>query len=198
MQFSKVILGLVAATVLAAGCAQQKAPADKALDAIEQSLAQIKDDAQKYAPDGLKSVEAQYDRLKETFEKKDYASVLAGTPQLDKAVSSLKDAIAAGKEQAAAAIAAAKSEYANLSTEVPTMMKNIQARYDELSKQKLHIRVTKDELASAQTGLESMKTAWNEATSAAKSGFELKAAEKAKEARATGEEVQKTLGMKTA
>jgi hypothetical protein len=199
MQFSKAFLGLAAAALLVtAGCAQQKAPANKALDSIEASLKDVRDDAAKYAPDGLKGVEAQFARLKESYDKKEYDNVLAGTPELDKAVASLKDAVASGKKHAAAAYAAAKSEWENLNTEVPKMVENIQTRVDELSKKKIRFKVSKEELESAKSGLEWMKTEWAEATAASTSGKEIVAAEKARAVKAKGEEVQKTLGMKEA
>jgi len=198
MQISKLIMGLAVATLLATGCAQQRAPATKALDAIEKSLADVRDDAAKYAPDGLKSVEAQLASLNESLEKKEYANVLAGTPQLSKAVDSLKDAVASGKEHARAALAAAKGEWENLNVEVPKMVGNIQTRVDKLSKDKIHISVTKDELASAKSGLDWMKSEWADAVTAANSGKPIKAADMAKAIKAKGEEVQKTLGMKEA
>ena len=198
MRFSNVFLALAAATLIATGCAQQKAPANKALDAIEASLNDVRDDAAKYAPDGLKGVEAQFARLKESFDKKEYDNVLAGTPELDKAVASLKDAVAAGKKHAAAALAAAKSEWENLNNEVPKMIETIQARVDEQSKKTFRIKVSKEELESAKSGLEWMKTEWAEATAAVNSGKQIVAAEKARAVKAKGEEVQKTLSMKEA
>jgi hypothetical protein len=198
MRFSNVLLALAAATLIATGCAQQKAPANKALDAIEASLNDVRDDAAKYAPDGLKGVEAQFARLKESFDKKEYDNVLAGTPELDKAVASLKDAVASGKKHAAAALAAAKTEWANLNTEVPKMIENIQTRVDEQAKKKIRFKVSKEELESAKSGLEWMKAEWAEATAASSSGKEIAAAEKARAVKAKGEEVQKTLGMKEA
>ena len=198
MRFSNVFLALAATTLIATGCAQQKAPATKALDAIESSLAEVRDDAAKYAPDGLKGVESQIARLKESLDKKEYDNVLAGTPELDKAVASLKDAVASGKKHAAAALASAKTEWANLNTEVPKMVDNIQTRVDELSRKKIRFKVSKDELESAKTGLEWMKSEWAEATAASSSGKQIVAAEKARAVKAKGEEVQKTLGMKEA
>jgi hypothetical protein len=198
MRFSNVFLALAAATLIATGCAQQKAPANKALDAIEASLKDVRDDAAKYAPEGLKGVEAQFARLKESFDKKEYDNVLAGTPELDKAVASLKDAVASGKKHAAAALAAAKTEWANLNTEVPKMIENIQTRVDEQAKKKIRFKVSKEELESAKSGLEWMKAEWAEATAASSSGKQITAAEKARAVKAKGEEVQKTLGMKEA
>ncbi|MEO8017460.1 MAG: hypothetical protein ABI769_06580 [Pseudomonadota bacterium] len=199
MQISKVFLALAATSLLVmGGCAQQRGPANKALESIEASLKDVKDDAAKYAPDGLKGVESQLARLKESYDKKEYADVLAGTPQLDKAVASLKDAVASGKEHARAAYAVAKSEWEDLNVEVPKMVQSIEARVDELSKKKIHIKVSKDELASAKSGLDWMKSEWAEATAASSDGKTTLAAEKAKAVKAKGEEVQKTLGMKEA
>ncbi|HEV7606367.1 MAG TPA: hypothetical protein VGO61_03480 [Steroidobacteraceae bacterium] len=199
MQFSKLFLGLAATSLLVmGGCAQQKAPANKALDAIEASLKDVKDDAAKYAPDGLKGVESQLARLKESYDKKEYDNVLAGTPQLEKAVASLKDAVDSGKEHARAALASAKTEWEELNVEVPKMVAGIQTRVDELSKKKIHFKVSKEELDSAKSGLEWMKSEWAEATAALSDGKQIEASDKAKAVKAKGEEVQKTLGMKEA
>jgi len=92
-----ILLALVAATVIAGGCSQQKQNADKVLDSVESSLAAIRSDAEHYAPDGLKSVDAQLARLKASYENKDYNDVIAGTPQLRKAVDSLENAVKSGK-----------------------------------------------------------------------------------------------------
>jgi hypothetical protein len=198
MRFSNLFLALAATTLIATGCAQQKAPATKALAAIESSLAEVRGDAAKYAPEGLKGVDSQIARLKESLDKKEYDNVLAGTPALEKAVGSLRDAVAAGKKHAAAALAAAKAEWESLNTEVPKMVENIQTRVDELSKKKVRFRVSKDELESAKSGLEWMKSEWAEAAAASNSGKQIAAAEKARAVKAKGEEVQKALGMKEA
>jgi hypothetical protein len=196
MQISKLVLALLAASVLATGCAKQKAPATKAVEAIESSLAEVKADAEKYAPEGLKGVESQLARLRTSLEAEEYDNVLAGTPQLEKAVASLKDAVASGKEHARAALASAKSEWATLNTEVPVMIHNIQTRVDEQAKKKIRFKVSKEELASAKTSLEWMKSEWAEATAASDSGRITAAAEKGKAIKEKGHEVEKTLGMK--
>ncbi|HEU4779174.1 MAG TPA: hypothetical protein VFS58_04750 [Steroidobacteraceae bacterium] len=199
MQISKAFLALAATSLLfAAGCAKQKAPATKALESVESSLNAVKDDASKYAAEGLKGVEAQYARLKDSLDKKEYDNVLAGAPELEKAVGSLRDAVDAGKKHAAAALVSAKTEWASLNTEVPKMVENIQTRVDELSKKKIRFKVSKEELDSAKSGLEWMKSEWAEAIAASDSGEQIVASEKAKAVKAKGEEVQKALGMKEA
>jgi len=51
MQITKLILVLAAASLLATGCAKQRGEAKESLKAIETSLAAVKDDAAKYAPE---------------------------------------------------------------------------------------------------------------------------------------------------
>jgi len=199
MRIPNIMLAIAAATLLAAGCAQQKAPATKALDQIEATLKDVKEDAAKYAPDGLKGVESQYQRLKESLDKKEYDNVLAGTPQLQKAVDSLKDAVNAGKEQAAAATEAAKTEWASLKDEVPKMVDTIQARVETLDKSKrLPFGISKDEFEGSKSVLESMKATWAEATKDYKAGNAVEATSKAKTVQGMGAEVIEKLKIKKA
>ena len=198
MKISRVLLALAAVTLLATGCSMQKKPATEALSSIETSLAEIKDDAAKYAPDGLKGVESTLAQLKDSLAKEDYKSVLAGTPELTKAVASLKEAVVTGKAHAEEMLAAAKAEWESLSADVPKMVDAIQSRVDILSKsKKLPKGVDKDSFESAKLNLESMKVTWSDASSDAASGALTQAADKAKAVKAKGEEVLQQLGMKT-
>lgn len=197
MSTTKLLLALTAATLLVTGCAKQRGPATDALKAVETSLAEVKNDAAQYAPDGLKGVEAQYDRLKESLEKKEYDNVLAGAPQLTKAVDSLKDAVAAGKAQARAAVDAAKTEWEGLSAEVPKMVESIQARVDTLSKSKrLPFGINKDEFEGAKSAFESMKSTWADASAEAEKGDAVEATAKAKSAKGMGREISDQLKIK--
>jgi len=197
MQISKFVLALAAASLLVTGCARNKAPATKALEAIETSLAEVRDDAAKYAPDGLKGVESQIARLNTSLENKEYDNVLAGTPQLEKAVATLKDAVTSGKAHARAALAAAKTEWEGLSAEVPQMVDTIQVRVDELSKKKrLPWGVSKEEFEGAKSGLDSMKSLWAEAKSEYSKGDTSDAVGKAKTVKGMAQEVRTRLGIK--
>ena len=64
-------------------------------------------------------------------------------------------------------------------------------RVDEQAKKKIRFKVSKEELESAKSGLEWMKSEWAEATAASSSGKQITAAEKARAVKAKGEEVQK-------
>jgi len=194
-----ILLAVVAATLIAGGCSQQKTNATKVLDAVETSLADIKDDAARYAPEGLKGVQSQLDRLQASLKNKDYDDVIAGAPQLNKAVDSLRAAIESGKDQARAALASAKTEWESLSVEVPKLVETIQGRVDELSKKKhLPFGVSKDEFEGAKSGLDSMKSLWTEASSEYKSGKEVQAVQKAKTAKGMADEIREQLKIKKA
>ena len=199
MRFRYLLPALAAVAMLASGCAQQRGPANKALESVEDSLKNIRDDAQKYAPEGLKAVDAQVANLKESFDKKEYDNVLAGTPSLQKAVDSLSAAVSSGKAQARSAVAAAKTEWEGLNTEVPKMVEAIQARVDELTKKKhLPFGVSKDEFEGAKAGLESIKTTWADAKSEFDKGDTVEATSKAKTAKGMALEVKEKLKIKDA
>jgi predicted RNA methylase len=199
MNRSTFFLAVVAATMFATGCSQQKTNATKVLEGVEMKLADIKADAERYAPEGLKGIESQLERMHASIEKEEYDDVIAGAPALNKAVDSLRAAVVSGKDQARSALAAAKSEWESLSVEVPKMVEDIQARVDELSqKKRLPFGLNKDEFAEAKSDFESMKAQWTEASSEFKSGKQIQAVEKARTAKGMNEEIREQLKMKKA
>ena len=78
---------IVAAALLATGCANQKEPAEKAVAQVESALAAVKEEAAKYAPEALQGVESTLAGIKDKLAKGDYESVLAEAPQVMSAVS---------------------------------------------------------------------------------------------------------------
>jgi hypothetical protein len=192
MRFAKVILALAATTLLATGCGKMKNEATAALTGIETSVTALKEEGTKYAPVAYQGVESTLATLKDSLAKKDYETVLAGTPELGKAVESLKTAIESGKQQYEAATA----EWSSLSADVPKMVEAIQSRVDILSSAKrLPKNVSQAALDGAKAGLESMKSMWGEATAAFADGKPGDAADKARAVKAKGEEVLAALGM---
>src|SRR5215471_459417 len=103
------------AAVLIAGCQNQRAPAEQAVQAAESALTNIRDMATRYAPDQLQAVDAQLSSVKDTLAKGDYKGVLAAMPALNTAISNLKDTATAKQEEAAAASAKAKDAWGPLS-----------------------------------------------------------------------------------
>ena len=196
MRISTVFLALCASTLLIGGCAKNQMAAKKDVDQIENSLKDIRADAQRYAPDGLKSVESQLARFKSDMDAKNYDEVIAGTPQLEKAVDSLKAAIATGRKHAQEAVTAAKSEWSQLSVEVPKMVQTLDARVAELDKRKMFRGIKKEDFEAAKSTLDTMKSTWEEATNDHDSGKLVTAADKGRTAKSMGDELYEKLDVK--
>ena len=184
--------------MLIVGCANQKAPAEQAIAQAESSLTQIRDMAMKYAPDQLQAVDAQLAALKDSDAKGDYKAVLAGVPALNTAIGNLKDAATQKQADAQAAADKAKDVWGPLSSDVPRMVDAIQSRVDILSKSHhLPHGVTKDSLDAAKSGLDSMKSAWAQASQAATSGDYATAASKGQAVKDQATQIMQSLGMKS-
>jgi len=186
------------AAVLIAACANQRAPAEQAVTAAESALTNIRDMANRYAPDQLQAVDAQLNGVKDSLAKGDYKGVLAAMPALNTAISNLKDTATVNQQQAEAASAKAKDAWGPLSSDVPKMVDAISSRVDILSKSHhLPKGVTKDTLAAAKSGLDSMKSAWSDASNAATSGDYTTAVSKGQAVRDQASQIMQSLGMKS-
>jgi entry exclusion lipoprotein TrbK len=191
------VLAILAA-VFIAGCQNQRAPAQQAVTAAESALTSIRDMATRYAPDQLQSVDAQLNGAKDSLAKGDYKGVMAAMPALNKAISDLKDTVTAKQQEADAASAKAKDAWGPLSSDVPKMVDAISSRVDILSKSHhLPKGVTKDTLAAAKSGLDSMKSAWSDASNAATSGDYTTAVSKGQAVKDQASQIMQSLGMKS-
>jgi diacylglycerol kinase len=184
------------AAVLIAGCQNQRAPAEQAVASAESALTNIRDMAMRYAPDQLQAVDAQLNSVKDGLTTGDYKGVLAAVPALNTAISNLKDTVTAKQQEADAAAAKAKDLWGPLSSDVPKMVDAISSRVDILSKSHhLPKGVTKDTLAAAKSGLDSMKAAWSDASSAATSGDFTTAVSKGQAVKDQASQTMHSLGM---
>ena len=199
MKKHSVLLSAALAAVLLVGCNTQKGPAEQAVASAQAALDAVRDDAQKYAPEQLGGVEAKLSDIKGTFQKGDYAGVLAAAPGLTSAIAGLKDASSAKKVEAEQALAKAKDDWGPASSAVPKMVDEIAKRVETLSKtKKLPKGVSKDAVAAAKTGLDSLKSTWADATNASSSGDFTTAMAKAQAVKAKASEIMKSLGMNPA
>ncbi len=186
-------LGILATALLAAGgCSHAKNDATQAVSAAEAALASVRDDAAKYMPAELQSVDSSVTALKESLAKGDYKVVVANAPSVNSSIESLKSGVAAKMEENKAAAA----EWGSYATAVPQMVTAIQSRVDTLTKSK---RMPKGldgpAFGTVQTDLETMKTDWAAASAANDAGNSIDAVAKAKSAKATGERLLTQLGM---
>jgi hypothetical protein len=182
--------------VLIIGCNMQKGPAEQALAGAQQGLDAVRDAATKYVPEQLGGVDAQLSDMKGKFQQGDYAGVVASAPALMTAISGLKDAATAKKAEAEAALAKAKDDWGPASAAVPKMVDELAKRVETLSKPgRLPKGVTKDAVAAAKSGLDSLKSTWSDATNASASGDYTTAMAKAQAVKDKAAEVMKSLGM---
>ena len=195
MQITKVLIALSASAMLMTGCSSQKDPATNAVTQAEAAVAELRVDAAKFAPDELKSTEATLAKMKENLAKEDYKDVVAGVPQFNKEVATLKEVLVGRQTQ----IIAATREWETLNAEVPKAVEEIQVRVDSLaSSPKLPKEVDKHEFEAAKASLETMKSDWAAATAAFSSGNATEAADKARGVQNKVDEVKGQLGMNPA
>jgi hypothetical protein len=170
-------LTLCSVALLFAACVNQMEPAKNALDNINTTLSAVSADAQKYIPDQYAQAQGKVAALTASFEKKDYAAVIAGAPAVLTEVKGLAGAVADKKDEMVKALG---NEWRNLAASVPQSLTAVQARVDDLTKTK---RVPKDvDLGAAKSGLADANSAWGKAQDAFKSGNPEDAVSAAKDA----------------
>jgi hypothetical protein len=170
-------LTLCSAAILFVACTNQMEPAKNALDNINTTLNSVSADAQKYVPDQFADAQTKVAALSASFEKKDYAAVVAGAPAVLAEVNGLSGAAAAKKDEIVKALG---NEWRSLAASVPQSLSAVQTRIDALSKTK---HVPKDvDLGAAKSGLADAISAWDKAQEAFKAGNPADAVTAAKDA----------------
>ena len=170
-------LTLCSVAVLFVACANQMEPAKNALDNINTTLNSVSADAQKYVPDQFTQAQSKVAALTASFEKKDYAAVIAGAPAVLAEVRALPDAAAAKRDETVKELG---NEWRSLAASVPQSLSAVQARIDDLTKTK-HVPKGVD-LGAAKSGLADAQSAWDKAQEAFKAGNPADAVTAAKDA----------------
>jgi hypothetical protein len=194
MRLSNSLVAIAATTILFTGCANNEEPARQALASAEASLAEVRVDAAKFAPEELQVAEARLAKARGNLAKEEYKDVLGEATQLTKETATLKEVVVSKQTQAAAAT----HEWESLSEQVPRMVKAIEFRVGALSGTKLPPEVSKEAFEAAKVALESIKSLWAEASAAFEAGDAIVAADKARLVQSKGEEVADQLGMSPA
>jgi hypothetical protein len=170
-------LTLCSVAILFVACVNQMEPAKNALDNINSTLSSVSADAQKYVPDQFTQAQSKVAALSASFEKKDYAAVIAGAPAVLAEVRGLPDAAAAKRDEMVKELG---NEWRSLAASVPQSLSAVQSRIDDLSKTK---RVPKGvDLGAAKSGLADANSAWDKAQEAFKAGNPADAVTAAKDA----------------
>src|SRR5262245_12617058 len=189
MKLYQALLPLAAAMMIA-GCGS-RSTAENVVGQADGALAQVREQAATTAPNELKAAEGTLAHMKQSFDERNYKVVVNDVPQFNTQMKALNDAVVANTT----ANAAAAQEWTTLNTEVPKAVEEVQARVDSLKPNALPKDVTKEELATAKTELETVKATWAEATAAAQAGNTVEATEKGRTVQAKVAELKNTLGM---
>ena len=185
MKLYQALLPLAAALALA-GC-QGRSTAQGVIGQAETVITQVKDEAQVSAPNELKAAESTLAHMKQNLQEREYQAVIDEVPKFNSQIEAMKTTATANN--------AAAAEWNVLNTEVPKAIEEIQARVDSIKPNALPKEVTKEELDTAKTELETMKSTWAEATAAATAGNAMEATDKARVVQSKAEELKNSLGM---
>jgi hypothetical protein len=191
MKWKHLIAGLGLVAMLAA--CSQKGPASSAVAAAEMAVATIQDDAARFLPDEMQTVETSLSRLKNDFEKGEYKTVVLNAAALNSDIDSLKTKLAVKLDEAKAAAV----EWSSFSADLPRMVTAIQTRVDSLSASRgLPKGLNKDSFETVKAELGVLKGQWAEASGKFEGGNAIAAMATAREAKVRAEELMKQLGLK--
>jgi predicted nucleic acid-binding Zn-ribbon protein len=188
---------LLVATSFLAACTNQKEPAEQTFAKVESSLAEFHADAETYASEELKDVDADVANMKKNLANKDYGAVIMSAPSVSASISALKETVAQRKADAEQMRAAAQTEWTELSANLPKAVETLQARVDQLTKtRKLPKGLDKAAFDAAKTDFENMKAQWTQASAEYAEGKVAEAVRKARAIKAQSDELMTKLEAK--
>lgn len=188
---------LAAAALVLTGCANQKEPAEQTAAKVEAALAEIHADAEQYASEELKDVDADVANLKKNLAARDYGAVLVSAPSVTSSIATLRETVAQRKADAAQVLAAAQAEWNDITASLPKAVDALQARVDQLSKtRKLPKGLDKAGFDSAKADVETLKGEWTQASTEYAEGHVADAVRKARSLKARSEDLLTRLDAK--
>ena len=197
MRSAKLFAFLAAASLVLAACANQKEPAEQAFAKVSSALAEFHADAEKYASEELKDVDADVANMKKNLDSQDYGAVIMSAPSVTSSISKLKDTVAQRKADAEQMLAAAQTEWSDLSASVPKAVESLQAKIDQLTKtHKMPKGLDKAAFDGAKADFEAVKTTWTAAAADFAAGNVAEAVRKAHGLKANVDELMTKLEVK--
>ena len=182
---------LTVAMLLFAACANQMEPAKQALDGANSAVSAAAADAGKYMPERLSTLQRKLSDLKSSFDRKDYAAVLASAPAVVDQAKSLAQAAASKKAEVAQAL---DTQWTDLNSSMPQLIETVKTHVDALAKKK-HVPKGVD-LAAAKSALADATISWEKAQSAFTAGKVEEAVSNAKDSKAKAEAAAAAVNLK--
>jgi PBP1b-binding outer membrane lipoprotein LpoB len=158
---------IAAAAIILAACSGQKDPAQKLIGDIDATVAAASPEAAKYVPDQLADVQSKLGGLKASFDKQDYAAVVAGAPAVLNSAQTLATAAAAKKDEILKAL---NDDWIGLAASVPENVTAIQSRIDLLSKKSSKKMAAGIDLNAAKVSRADAQSLWSKAQAAFAAG----------------------------
>jgi len=158
---------VLAAAIMLAACAGQKEPAQKSIGDIEATVIAASSEAAKYVPDQLADVQSKLAALKTSFDKQDYATVVAGAPAVLSAAQGLATAAAAKKDEVLKEL---NDSWAGLAATVPEEVTAVQSRIEFLSKKSSKKMAAGIDLDAAKAAESDAMSLWSKAQAAFAAG----------------------------
>lgn len=180
------------AAAILGGCTDQVGPAQRSISDIEAALSAVSEDAAKYVPDRLSAVRADLDGLRASFQKKDYAAVLAGAPAVMNEAQALAGAAAAKKEELTRTL---NDQWSGIAADLPDEMTAIQNQIDQLAKKTGRKPAEAIDLDAARASLSSAVSLWSKAQAAFATGNLREAVDAAQNVKSRLRELESTLKM---
>ena len=191
----RTLVAAAAAVALLAACSQ-KDPAGEAIEAAEDALNAVYEDAGRYVPERYAEVKASLDAARTAFNEERYADAIDAVKDVPAAAESLAKEAAAAKESH---IAGLNADWARISESLPGLLAGTGGRLEELGRmRRLPDGMDQKLLDEAKAAFASAKSAWDEAQ-ALHERDELEAAvEKARGAEGMAQDLVGRLGMTAA
>jgi len=164
---SRSLAALVLGVALATGCSQQK-PAEQAVAAAEQALADVNEMSLKYVPDEYGALKAELDAARKLLQEQKYGEALAAARGIPEKARAVGEQATAAYEKLRAELEAQWPAYAE---SLPGQLAALEARVKELSEaKKLPEGVDAKDLRAASDALPYATKAWADATAAFEQG----------------------------
>lgn len=158
--------GLLTVTLLLTACDSQKQPAQAAYAQVEASVAPVRDNLEKYAPEDFERLNELMDQMKARLNSKDYQGALAIQPHV---MSQLAAASTAAAQKRNALVSSLNLDWRKLAAIVPGMMSQVSARLSDLqAMSRLPASVTRDGVKRVRAGMTDLNADWNTALQASR------------------------------
>ena len=188
----RILLAALAAVVALAACSQ-KDPAREAIDAAENALNAVYEDAGKYLPERYAAAKAELDTARKAFDEERYADAIAAVKELPATAETLAKDAAAAKEKNLADL---NADWARISGSLPGLLAGIGGRLEELGgMRRLPEGMDKQLLDETNAAHASAQAAWQDASSAFANGDLEGAVTKARAAEGMAQDLVARLGM---